>query len=651
MDNEKLKIPHELINPSDDLVGASLRIGLHWWYWDEVNKDLIMSPEMINMLGYSDDELDRSKPNIYKNVHPDDIKISLTRLNRLLEGEDELFETEFRVKGLNGDWKWFYNRATVLRRSDTGEAQVVGGVILDMSTTHRQLKIRAENNERLYQTLVDAAHDPIGLFSVDKEMILINPAFYETIGYNREEFLTLEWTEVIHPEDRDVFEKIMWRLERDGNLSTDYRVRHKSGVYLFVSSKNVLIKTEGDEPDMILTIIRDVTERKAEMKELKVAKQKAEESDQLKSAFLANMSHEIRTPMNSIVGFSNLLVNPELNDAVRDMYVSRIVRNSELLLNLISDIIDLAKIESKQLQLIYGKQLLSSLLVEMKQYAIDEVNRLDKKEINVIVNEMECDCEIETDVIRLTQVMKNLINNAIKFTSTGEVRIGCKASGSKPSVILYVEDSGVGIDSGNFELIFDQFRQVDGSNTRKFGGTGLGLTICRNLVEMMGGRIWVESREGEGALFQLELPIKASMDEKAAKATAPGMLKESEYGNSLSIIVVDDEADSLELFHAILSGMGHNVITASSGYELLQLLEKQALPHVVFMDDRMPVLSGTETMRIVHERYPSVKIVAQSAQALVGDNARFLNIGFDAYLPKPFSIEDVSRILTLFRKG
>jgi len=362
------------------------------------------------------------------------------------------------------------------------------------------------------------------------------------------------------------------------------------------------------------------------------------------------MSHEIRTPMNSIVGFSNLLRNAGLDEAARDLYVQRIVRNSELLLDLISDIIDLAKIESNQLPLIYGKQNLSSLVEEMKQYAIDEVKRLNKTDVKVLALEVKGDCEIETDVIRLLQIMKNLVNNAIKFTEKGEVRIGCKIAASAHNIILFVQDSGVGISDENFEVIFDQFRQIDGSNTRKFGGTGLGLAICKNLVEMMGGKIWVESSKEKGALFQVELPRKASLADEAAITVSSDALETPELGKAMRIMVVDDEQDSLELFYEILTQMGHEVVKASTAYEALELMHNKPLPGVVFMDDQMPVLSGTETMRIIKERYTTVKVVAQSAHALVGDRARFLQEGFDDYLPKPFSMDQLCRVLSFCKE-
>jgi PAS domain S-box-containing protein len=436
---------------------------------------------------------------------------------------------EHRVKTGKGRVRWLEITAHAFTR--TGKKLVIA--IISDRTRGKETEAALRESERLYRTLFEAAEDPIGLFSVDREIILINSAFHKTFGYERDEFMALDWMEVVHPDDRQILDTLGGKLLREGILTVDYRARHKSGDYLFLSSRNVVIPGEDGEKEMILTIIRDVTERRLAMQELGQARERAEESDKLKSAFLANMSHEIRTPMNSIVGFSNLLVNPGLTEEVRSMYVKRIVRNSELLLAMISDIIDLAKIESGQLPIIYGKQKLSLLIGDMRQYALDELKRLDKHDIRILTEGKNTDCEIETDVIRLAQIMKNLINNAIKFTESGSVRIGCRSSGPGQSVILFVEDTGMGIAPEHLDLVFDQFRQVDGSNTRKYRGTGLGLAICRNLVHLMGGKIWVESREEEGSLFQVELPLKASRRveparsaprKSAAESTMPGPL-------------------------------------------------------------------------------------------------------------------------------
>ena len=315
------------------------------------------------------------------------------------------------------------------------------------------------------------------------------------------------------------------------------------------------------------------------------------------------------------------------------------------MLALISDIVDLAKIESGQLPLVYGKLKVSELMGELEQYAHEEMGRHENKKIDLVIQHGQNDIELETDVIRINQIMKNLINNAIKFTEKGSVTLGAKTEAERDRIVFQVRDTGIGIDSDHFGLIFEQFRQVDGSDTRKFGGTGLGLTICRKLVELMHGRIWVESASGEGAAFHVELPMKQSgntgqFNPNTSYASSGSTLDGDQY-----IMVVDDEPDSAELMEELILSLGHRVVKSHNGFEALQYLERLSLPDIVMMDVEMSVLSGTDVLRIIKERYPQIRVVAQSAHALHGDRKRFLDAGFDEYLPKPFSKKQMADIL------
>lgn len=549
---------------------------------------------------------------------------------------------ELQMKIREDKVRWLEITAHAFRR--TG-ANMVVGVAKDITETKKTTASLRET-EKLYRTLFESAQDAIGLFSVEREMLLFNTAFHENLGYDREELMKMPVSGIIHPDDKEMLLNLQPRLMQEGELSVDFRIIHKSGKCMYVSSKTVLIPGEEGKKDLILTIIRDITERKEHLDALERARDRAEESDRLKSSFLANMSHEIRTPMNSIVGFSTLLDNASLDEKTREMYVDRIIRNSELLLALITDIIDLAKIESGQLAIIYGKLLISDLMHDMEQYAHDELERLGKKDI-IIRTEVACDdFEIEVDVLRIAQVMKNLINNAVKFTKKGEVRIGCKRVNGDQKILLYVEDEGIGIAHENFDLIFDQFRQIDGSNTRKHGGTGLGLAISRNLVKMMGGRIWVESNPGKGALFQVELPVRFSAVTPAPEEqVTPEELVSFDPGQKL-VMVVDDEQDTLDLFHAMLTTLGYQVAIAGTGYEALRILEQSVTPDLILMDIQMPVMSGTDTLRIIRRRFPGISVVAQSAHALLGDRDRFLGEGYDDYLAKPFTSAQLNSVIS-----
>lgn len=567
-------------------------------------------------------------------------------------GKDGILMKEVYEKGLgvaerkvtleNGEELWL--EFTLHSFTLTGENLMIA-VIKDL-TSGRRTEAALRESEKLYRTLFEAAEDAIGIFTKERKIVLMNSAMYEVLGYTKEEYEALTVMEIIHPEDRERLGIMEKKLYDEGAMASDYRVRHKDGHTLYMSSKNVLIKGDYEDEDLILTIIRDVTGIKQAMLELKQAKEKAEESDQLKSAFLANMSHEIRTPMNSIIGFSNLLNQDGLEEHLRELYVNRIITNSELLLALITDIIDLAKIESDQLPIVYGRIKVSELLKDMEQYAQDEIIRLQKDNLEVTTTLELKDCEIETDVIRIAQVMKNLINNAIKFTEEGKVEIGCQVGESDRSLRFFVKDTGIGISEEHFDLIFDQFRQLDGSNTRKFSGTGLGLTISKNLVHLMGGRIWVESGPGQGSCFLVEHPLEAAGFQGHLSRESKEAHARLDSDTKISILAVDDEPDTLELYQVLLTQMGHKVNTAATGYEALRILEQYPLPDLILMDIQMPVMSGTDTLKIIRERYPKLRVVAQSAHALSGDRARFLEEGYDDYLPKPFSAMQLEELVS-----
>ena len=772
---EHTDIPEELKSPSKQFQAASDSVGLFWWQWDYLSGKLRMSDGLALALGIPVDPDGYTEEMVYRNVHPDDAERNRASLQKLYDGENDLYEIEVRVQDPYGTWRWFYNRGSVIQKTEKGTPAVIGGISMNISGSYTRLlsmveekdkfefifrnsteailllemkgnrisvvrdanqaaislfelekqgtalsmpehiwqdvrkglgsrmlrqirkkgfasferKIefdngatrwleftahafkltgeeliltlvsdrtfgrRAENalreTQRLYQTVVEAANDRIGLFTLEGKPLLLNSAFYEMLGFTREEFQNVGQNALTHPDDVARLEEEGKVLFEKGFSSHEYRVRHKNGHYLNMSSKLVLIRGQDGEQDQVLFIMRDITERKKAMKELEQAKERAEESDKLKSAFLANMSHEIRTPMNSIIGFSNLLNQEGQDENLRSLYINRIVSNSELLLALISDIIDLAKIESGQLAIVYGRILISELFRDMELYAREELIRLQKEDIEIVTVFEAEDCEIETDVIRMAQVLKNLINNAIKFTKKGRVEIGCRTGEPELSLVLYVKDTGVGISPEHFEVIFNQFRQIDGSNTRKYGGTGLGLAICKNLAQLLGGRIWVESEPGQGACFLVEHPLKRTGADVLRSGEKEKAAREPFSGPGLDILAVDDEPDTLELYKALLSGMGHRVIVAVNGYEALRTLEQSPLPDMVLMDVQMPVISGTETLRMIRERYPDLKVVAQSAHALTGDRDRFLGEGYDDYLPKPFTPEQLQKVISGFR--
>jgi len=248
-------IPSELVRPSEEFLQASARLGLNWWHWNNLEKKLYLSDGVIEILGYDPKEYDPSVPTIYKNIHPDDLAHSNEKLKRLIYGEDELYETEFRVKNQQGEWQWFYNRGAVVARDENGKGTIVGGITIDMAEKYRQLMsdldrdkaLRKETeaalkeSELLYRTLFEAADDGIALFTSNQDLILFNSAFSGLFGYTNEEFKELGWMEVIHPEDKKVMESVNMDAFSSGSFEADYRGIYKNGEVKFLSSKNVII--------------------------------------------------------------------------------------------------------------------------------------------------------------------------------------------------------------------------------------------------------------------------------------------------------------------------------------------------------------------------------------------------------------------------
>lgn len=379
--------------------------------------------------------------------------------------------------------------------------------------------------------------------------------------------------------------------------------------------------------------LQDITDRILMELEIKNARLKAEESDRLKSAFLANMSHEIRTPLNGILGFSELLRRKNISGDKRLFYTDIICSNSKQLLKIISDIIDISKIEAGQIYIDREECDINSMLNELYTFFQTDLKTKGKGKIEMIevVPEGFVNRKIVCDEIRLKQVLSNLLANACKFTQHGQIKYGYEFK--ERYIEFFVKDTGIGIEPEHQRVIFERFRQANDSVSREYGGTGLGLTICKSLVELMGGNIWVISEEDVGSEFRFNLPLEVHETELVETQIERNGNGEYTWPGK-RILIVEDDIPSIELLKETLSDSFVEVIYADDGEKAIRM-HHDTRPDVILMDIRLPKVNGLDAIRAIRNIDKNVAIIAITANAFVEDRVNCLSAGSNEYISKP----------------
>lgn len=377
------------------------------------------------------------------------------------------------------------------------------------------------------------------------------------------------------------------------------------------------------------------------------AKEKAEESDRLKTAFLANMSHEIRTPMNGILGFAELLDDDTLTQESRREFISIISSSSKQLLTVINDIIDISKIESGQLVISNVRFNLNELLHKVLMTFENVKTNAGKSQLNLLLEKgfSDRDSNITCDDVRLSQVLNNLLGNALKFTSSGFIKCGYRHENG--NLLFYVEDTGKGIPEDKQQFIFERFRQVEESNTRQFGGTGLGLSISKGLVELMGGTLWVNSDKNKGSTFYFTLPgnVMATAQVPVQMQQIP---KPEGRFNGLTILIAEDILSNFNLLQIMLQKTGATLLYAEDGAQAVKICRDHDDIDLVLMDIQMPEMNGFEATREIRKFLPDLPIIALTAYAFEEDKIRVLDAGCNDFIAKPIDKEGLISKLSEF---
>ncbi len=387
--------------------------------------------------------------------------------------------------------------------------------------------------------------------------------------------------------------------------------------------------------------------RKQMENDLIKTKNKAEESDRLKSAFLTNMSHEIRTPMNGIIGFSDLLASQDLSSELRQNYAGIIKARSRDLLQIIDDILDLSKIEAGQLQLNKKPFALNTII---SQLILTFTERMTKEKITGISLETsfefdDGDDELVSDPIRIKQILSNLIDNAIKFTEKGKVEVGYTKKGTE--IIFYVNDTGIGIEKAKTKVIFERFRQADETLTRRFGGNGLGLSISKQLVELLGGKIWLDSEINKGSTFYFSIPLIKNVQQKSPEMKTAK--NEPEFKpkshDKKQILIVEDDEPSVFYLTEILNALNVDIKNVGNGQAALDITDTDYVPDLILMDVQLPVMNGLECTEKMRAKGISCPIIAQTAYAMIENKDRCLEAGCNDYITKPIIKEKLLQVV------
>jgi PAS domain S-box-containing protein len=514
----------------------------------------------------------------------------------------------------------------------------------------RRARIGLHESEERLQMSLEATSDGLWDWSMDPQKVYFSPGYFTMLGYEVNAFPPAfeSWLGLLHPDDRDGALAVVNDHVRSGEeFRTEFRLRNRDGGWTWVMARGKTIEWKRDGgPRRVVGTHTDITDRKLFEERLVQAKEAAEEANRVKDEFIANISHEVRTPLNGVMGMLQLLQSSPLDDERRD-FVDTALHSSRNLLRVLNDLLDFSKIQAGKLDIREAPFDLAALVEES----------LDFFKLQAGGKDLELRADIDPsarrhylgDAGRIRQILFNLVGNAVKFTDRGAITVeACELWHPAPGrkrLLLTVRDTGIGIAEKDISRIFAPFSQVDGSLTRTYQGTGLGLPIVRKLVELMGGNCEVESEPGKGTAIRFILVV----GEHAGAADAADAASGTAESRPLRLLLVEDERVNRVMARRLLEGMGHTVVEAENGRDCLTLLREHPFD-AVLMDVQMPFLNGldaTHVIRIAQEfsHVADIPIIGLSAHAARQDRNRALEAGMNEYLIKPFEKADLERAL------
>ncbi len=637
----KEKQYRELVENANDII----------YELDENAKFTYVNPTTQFLTGFTKEEL-LGKP-YWKLVRSDYKKEVTDFYVKQIKEKQERSYFEFPIRTADNLIVWL-GQSVYLTFDEDGWVPKANVVARDI-TLLKQTQEKLEESERLYRLISNNSMDLISLYvSADNNpvRIYVSPSVKEILGYEQEELIGHSPYDFMHPEDAQRKKERVLPVILSGKPALmEYRAYKKDGTLIWMESN---LKPYFDDHGKLAgfqTSARDITERKLAEIVINNAKEKAEEATIAKSQFLSMMSHEIRTPMNAVIGLTNFLLEENPRDG-QLKHLQLLKFSGESLLTIINDILDFSKIEAGKINIehvpIRVKPFLNNIVLPMKM-------RANEKGILLLLKFDERIPEVITgDPVRISQVINNLLSNAIKFTKSGSVHLTVDLNGVSNGIhqiTFSVKDTGIGIEPDKLNSIFDSFAQANTDTTRKFGGTGLGLTITKKLLRLMDSDIHVESKPSSGSEFIFTLPVQQSTltshEEYAEHAAGEQM---SSIDNTYHVLLAEDNDVNQIVVMNYLEKWGYKVSIANNGKEVLRLIQQKCF-HIILIDLQMPEMDGYQATQLIREMddvyFKSVPIIALTASAMTDVSTKLTAIGMTDYISKPFKSKELADKITM----
>lgn len=634
MKNAMRERDEQLRSIMSNIPGVTFRC-LYNQNWDM----LLISESVVDLTGWSSEAFLQHAQSFSALTHPEDATRIATEIESALAKGDH-YAIEYRIRHRDGFEKWVSEMGCAIR-DKTGAVQMLDGVILDV--TEKKLK----NAE--YESIARAINHSTSVaeFSMDGKILDANDTFLKLLGYEKDEVIGRHHSIFCSAQDAasERYRDKWLALNRSEFVQGEFKRLGKNGREVWIHASYSPILDADGKPSKVLMFMIDISERIRMENDLTVAKDKAEQAASAKATFLANMSHEIRTPMNAIIGFSDIMMDTDMQDEQR-RYMTTISKSARSLLHLLNDILDSAKLEKGKLELEIVDfslrelmdNIVSTLWVQARRKNLDLQLRLPPGADRYLLGAPD----------RIRQILMNLMGNAVKFTEQGKVTLAVTALPNDEYEFSIV-DTGIGIPQDRLDVIFEPFTQADSSMSRKFGGTGLGTTISKQLAELMGGRLEASSEIGKGSRFSLVLPLKPGQHIADTSGDDTHSLP------AMHILIADDIKQNLDLLNILLTRGGHRVTMASDGAEAVHHFMHHKFD-LILMDVQMPQVDGLTAagqIRVVEaeRQLPRTPIIALTASVLQEDRKAAAEAGMDGFASKPVDIlalnREIKRVLNI----